>query len=73
MYHPIIVSCFLQLPDINAQINDLDDILENTDWDAISKGREKLQNIQREIRRAVKNNTDIAYEKIEEAGKSNFL
>ncbi|XP_044759870.1 prominin-like protein isoform X2 [Coccinella septempunctata] len=60
---------FDKLPDINAQIRELDEIVDNTNWEEISRGKEKLEKIQRDIRKAVKNNTDIAYGKIEEAGR----
>ncbi|XP_045477770.1 prominin-like protein isoform X2 [Harmonia axyridis] len=60
---------FDKLPDINAQIRELDEIVDNTNWEEIARGKEKLDKIQRDIRNAVKNNTDIAYEKIQEAGR----
>ncbi|KAK9883027.1 hypothetical protein WA026_001239 [Henosepilachna vigintioctopunctata] len=59
---------FDRLPDIQAQLIELDRILANTNVDDILKGEEKLRQIQVDIQNAVKDKTDEAKKKIREAG-----
>ncbi|KAL3272935.1 hypothetical protein HHI36_014392 [Cryptolaemus montrouzieri] len=60
---------FDKLPDINYQIKELDEIMENTNVDDILKGEQKLRQIQIDIQKAVKDNTEEAKRRILDAGR----